>query len=565
MHTDARILYSMDKSCDVATHISKLVNIASSLKALNAEIADSMLISKILVTLPDSYKSFVTAWESTATRDQTLENLTARILSEEARNTEQDGKENAVAFKANIHNTKKRCFKCNSTGHLARACRKTPQKQTFCKICKKFNHLEKDCYFRNEANNKKKDQQSNKSDKQTDKVSFLVHKQQDTSWIVDSGTTSHMINNTKYLKKLRQIQSTVSVAKANESMVAEGTGTLETENCILQNVMYIPNLCANLMSVPAITEHGGKVIFTRDKVVVEKNNEEIFCGKKKENGLYEVMLCTETKERSYAVQKLDLAEKWHKKLGHLSIDGMKTLKGMSKGLDFNTEDLNKIEEVCGTCMKAKQTRAPFKGNGMQTKRVLELVHSDVCGPVEIPTWDDKRYILTMLDDYTHFTVIYLLKNKYEVADTIKEYVKFAETRWNLKLAKLRCDNGGEYMNENLRSWCKKNGTEMDFTIPYSPQLNGKAERLNCTLLEKTRALLEESGLSKEMWGEAAYTATYLLNRSPTKLLEVTPYEMWYEKEPDMSFVKLFGCAAHAKNLRPLKKLDNRSRKLIFVG
>lgn len=111
--------YSMDKSCDVATHISKLVNIASSLKALNTEIADSMLISKILITLPDSYKSFVTAWESTATRDQTLENLTARIFSEEARNSEQEGKENAVAFKANVNaNIKKRCFKCNSTGYL---------------------------------------------------------------------------------------------------------------------------------------------------------------------------------------------------------------------------------------------------------------------------------------------------------------------------------------------------------------------------------------------------------------------------------------------------------------
>lgn len=90
--------------------------------------------------------------------------------------------------------------------------------------------------------------------------------------------------------------------------------------------MYIPDLCANLILVPAITEHGEKVIFTRNKVVVEKNNEEIQCSKKKENGLYEVKLCSEMTERSYTVQKLNLAEKWHKKLGHLSIDGMKTLR-----------------------------------------------------------------------------------------------------------------------------------------------------------------------------------------------------------------------------------------------
>lgn len=65
---------------------------------------------------------------------------------------------------------------------------------------------------------------------------------------------------------------------------------------------------------------------------------------------------------------------------------------------------------------------------------------------------------------------------------------------------------------------------MDFTVPYSPQLNGKAERLNRTLMEKIRALLKESKLKKEMWGEAVYTATYLLNRSPTKTLSVIPYE-----------------------------------------
>lgn len=106
---------------------------------------------------------------------------------------------------------------------------------------------------------------------------------------------------------------------------------------------------------------------------------------------------------------------------------------------------------------------------------------------------------------------------------------------------------------------------MDLTIPYIPQLNGKAERLNRILLEKTRALLEESGIKKEIWREAAYIATYLLNINPTKQLDVTLYEIWSGKEPDMCTLKLFGCVAHAKILRPLYNLDNRNRKLFFVG
>ncbi|UYV76893.1 hypothetical protein LAZ67_14002313 [Cordylochernes scorpioides] len=95
----------------------------------------------------------------------------------------------------------------------------------------------------------------------------------------------------------------------------------------------------------------------------------------------------------------------------------------------------------------------------------------------------------------------------------------AENQMNLKVSKIRCDNGGEYVNEDIKSWCKAKGIIMDLTIPHSPQLNGKAERLNRTLMEKTRALLIDSGVEKYMWGEAVRVSAYLLNRSPTQELE----------------------------------------------
>lgn len=113
--------YSMDKSSDVATHISKLESIICRLQALGAEVTDSMLISKILTCLPDTYKTFAIAWESTPTKEQTIENLTARLLMEENRYSEQKEKEDTVAFKA----SERKCFKCNTAGHIARACRKT--------------------------------------------------------------------------------------------------------------------------------------------------------------------------------------------------------------------------------------------------------------------------------------------------------------------------------------------------------------------------------------------------------------------------------------------------------
>lgn len=86
-------------------------------------------------------------------------------------------------------------------------------------------------------------------------------------------------------------------------------------------------------------------------------------------------------------------------------------------------------------------------------------------------------------------------------------------------------------------------------MPYTPQLNGKAERLNRTLMDKTRALLFDSGLKKEMWGEASNTAAFLINRSPTSTLKTTPYEMWEKKKPNLSNLHMFGCEVYAKILQ----------------
>ncbi|GJQ87005.1 hypothetical protein Trydic_g12588 [Trypoxylus dichotomus] len=200
--------------------------------------------------------------------------------------------------------------------------------------------------------------------------------------------------------------------------------------------------------------------------------------------------------------------------------------------------------------EAKQTRLPFKTSRQRASRCLEILHTDICGPIEPTTWDDKRYILTVLDDYTHYTRIYLLRYKNEAAEYLNEFIKEAEALQNIKVAKVRCDNGG---------------IVLDFTRPYTPQLNGKAEKLNRTLLEKARALIFDAEISKEFWGEAAYLATYLLNRSPTEAEDKTPIECWTERKPVFSRLQIFGSTIYAKRVGYTQKLDSRSDKYIFVG
>lgn len=133
------------------------------------------------------------------------------------------------------------------------------------------------------------------------------------------------------------------------------------------------------------------------------------------------------------------------------------------------------------------------------------------------------------------------------------------------MLKLRCDNGTEYTNEKMKSYCRKKGIKLDYTVSHTPQQNGRAERLNRTLLDKARALIIDSGLKKEMWGEAIRVAAYFVNRSPTESLTVTPNQLWTGEKPDLSNCRVFGCKAYAKELGYLKKLDERSKQLIFIG
>ncbi|CAK1553247.1 unnamed protein product [Leptosia nina] len=185
-------------------------------------------------------------------------------------------------------------------------------------------------------------------------------------------------------------------------------------------------------------------------------------------------------------------------------------------------------------------RKSFGKEMVSAKSLLEIIHTDLCGPIELATWNNHKYFVTILDDYTHFCAVYLLRSKNEVFDKLKQFVFLAENHFRLRVKKIRCDNGTEYSNNSLVSWCQNKGIVLDLTIPYTPQLNGKAERLNRTLMEKTRALLLDGAVPKYLWGEALLTASFLLNRCLTKddrckkgiLVGYVRngYKIWYENK-----------------------------------
>lgn len=563
-----------EKGTDLSAHISKLQNMAFRLKSLKQDITDEMLMSKILSTLPDRYKYFKTAWESTSLQEKTLNNMIVRLLTEENNNKQSSSKEQCVVFQSN----EKLCYFCKKPGHIARFCKRKNNQRSeenkitemsnknvkYCTICKKANHTESSCYFRNKE-----------AHKNVTKVSFLSEYSnknlnlKETSFVIDSGSTSHMVNNVDLFRKMENKTVEINVAKKNTKLEAKGIGSIETEKCILNEVLYVPELSKNLLSVCAITENQGQVIFEKDKVYVVKQNEKVLEGQKSENGLYIVDFEHKNEESFLIETKEDKVINWHRKLGHMNIKNIKKMidAEMVTGMELNKRDCESFEQPCDVCVRAKHTRFPFNTERTRATRPLEILHTDICGPIDPVTFDTKRYILTVIDDYTNFTMIYLLEYKSETAGYIKDYINENERNKNKKVVKIRCDNGGEYLNNELIDFCSERGIKLETTIPHTPQLNGKAERFNRTLIEKVRSLLIDSEMQKKFWGEAARVATYITNRSPTEALSTdkTPYEMWTNNKPDLKRMEIFGTEAYAKNLGYLKKLENRSEKYLFIG
>lgn len=204
----------------------------------------------------------------------------------------------------------------------------------------------------------------------------------------------------------------------------------------------------------------------------------------------------------------------------------------------------------------------------RTTQPLELIHSDVCGPLHVPSIGGKAiYFVTFIDDFTRYTVIYPIRRKDEVFDHFQTYKAWAETSTGKRIRCLRSDGGGEYNSNTFDEFLRTCGITRQVTPAYTPEHNGVAERANRTLMEMVRSMLHNAHLPHGFWGLALATATYLRNRSPTRALQqMTPYEAWTGRKPSLKDLRVFGCLAYVhipKQTR--RKLDNKARPCIFVG
>ncbi|GAA0176229.1 transmembrane signal receptor [Lithospermum erythrorhizon] len=256
---------------------------------------------------------------------------------------------------------------------------------------------------------------------------------------------------------------------------------------------------------------------------------------------------------------------WHQRYGHLNFQGLRTLK--NKNMVIGLPKIDNQEIICTDCLNGKQTRQPIpKQCNWRADKVLELIHSDICGPITPTSNSGKKYFLTFIDDCSRKGWVYLL-NKSEAFSCFKGFKSMVEKESGELVKCLRTDRGGEYMSTEFVEFCKEHGIKRQLTTAYTPQQNGVAERRNRTIMNMVRSMLSTKEMPKYLWTEAVVWTVYVLNRCPTlSVKDKTPQEAWSGTKPTVEHLKVWGCLAHVHIPKVQRsKLDKRSAVCVFLG
>jgi len=237
-------------------------------------------------------------------------------------------------------------------------------------------------------------------------------------------------------------------------------------------------------------------------------------------------------------------------------------KNLVEGFSINMQTQ---KPDCVTCTKSKQTVEPFSKTAKRKTEPGELTHIDVWGKCSVTSINGNKYYILFVDDSEKFSTTEFLKQKGEAGQKVKEYLTNLKTQ-DKKPKAICVDRGKEFINDDLKTWCREQGIEIQMTAPYSPSQNGVAEQMNCTIVEPAQAMLR--GLPKFLWEYAINHLSYLRNQTYTKTLNnKTPYEMRFKIKPNVSHLCEFGAPVWVllQGQKEPRKMESKSRRQIFVG
>ena len=415
-------------------------------------------------------------------------------------------------------------------------------------------------------------------------------------WIIDSGATQHMCNDASLFSHMSTISSrNIATGSSSTSLQYDRVGTVVlrvqtsgvTNVLNISNVAYVPRLRTNLLSVPRLQTAGLRVEFPSgsSSVYVMQGTKKIIegvCGDEMIPEVKGIVARTSVNVMTSNHPPITNVRLLHKRLGHVSYATIKEMvrqnavDGLQEGMKQQV-----AYAICNECQSGKATATPHKPQETSIVEVGELVHADLVGPITPLSIGKSAYILTVLDDASGASWVAFCQRKTEAAQKFMDILNALSNRAKCSIQRVRTDRGTEFLKSELQSYFAKKGIYHEMTAPYSPESNGRAERLNRTLVEAARTIMAElrqinSDVSRynfeHLWAEAINTANYLRNRvlnkaTGTKFGHITPYEVIYQRKPTVGHLRIFGTKVHV--LLPVSmrkaKFDSKTVSGIHLG
>ncbi|KAJ9556119.1 hypothetical protein OSB04_010733 [Centaurea solstitialis] len=491
------------------------------LESLNMVFDTELSINMILSGLPAVYNQFVLSYQMIGKETSIMELHSLLQTAEQGIKKSDDPSTSAAPVLAIGDPKEAVCFYCNTKGHWKRSCQK---------------------YL--------KDLKYGKVEKSGQSGMFMIELHNTTtsnSWILDTGCGNHICTVLQGLKESRGLKhgelnlvmgnrkiSPVTRIGKYELMLKSGV-KIDLNNCC-----YSLEMTRNIISFHALFKDGYRFSFNIENgdILVYSNGCFIFkvspC-----KGIYETVEFIDYNGNLIlnvaSSNEIDKLKLWHSHLGHIN---KKRIAQLQKDGVLESFDL-KSDDVCESCLLGKMTKSPFTSACERVEGLLDLVHTDVCGPFRSATKDGKCYYVTFTDDFSRYGYVYLVKHKSDTFEVFKRYQNEVENQLGRKIKVIRSDRGGEYLSIEFFDHLRSCGIVSQLTPPRTPQLNGVAERRNRTLLDMVRSMMSRATLPISFWGYALETAAHILNLVPTK-------KVFVRRETQ-------------------DKLEARSKKCLFIG
>ncbi|KAH9751748.1 retrovirus-related pol polyprotein from transposon RE1 [Citrus sinensis] len=426
----------------------------------------------------------------------------------------------------------------------------------------------------------------------------------DQGWYIDSGATHHLTNNLQNLNLGKEYSGNqlLHVGNGQGLHISHIGYTSLSTSCgsslHLHDILYVPQLTKNLISISKLLENNNLIIeFVANMCFIKDKKREVHLAQGiARGGLYQLLskndfvsnscnltygpssmlsifdssTCNHSDSaenktcipqcHTNTVKSIMSANLFHQRFGH---PNKHVLKCILSTLSLNCPVT--MPDFCDACQYGKMHQLPFYSTGIKTKAPLELIHTDLWGPAPLSSSTGYRYYISFVDDYSRYCWIFPLTLKSEALDTFKFFKNLVEKQIGCSVKALQSDWGGEY--RSFQQFLAQEGVVFRHSCPHTHHQNGVVERKHRHIVETGLTLLAQATIPLSFWWESFHTASFLINRMPTSILNnLSPFTKLYGRKPDYHFLRTFGCSCYPF-LRPYSqhKFNFHIQKCVMIG